>query len=113
MYDYNENKLDVVFPPGDFLAEWLDDQNMTVKQFADLCGKTEKEIQDILDGGHVSSEMATTFEKATKMPAHLWIELQDMFDRYLIRIYREHLDQVGISSNRNRRKEKDQLQTAD
>ena len=113
MYDYDENKMDIVFPPGDFLAEWLEDQRMTVKQFADLCGKPEKEIQDILDGGHISADMATTLEKNTKMPAHLWIRLQEMFDRYFIRIHGEHLAQIGKSSNHNRPKEKGQLQTAD
>lgn len=77
-----ESQLAMAFPPGDFLAEWLEDQNMGVKQFADLCGKPEADIQKIIEGGHVSPEMAMALEKVTKMPARIWNSLQETFDNY-------------------------------
>ena len=84
-----ENQLGIVFPPGDFIAEWFEDQNMTVKEFARLCNKPEKEIQEIIDGGYVSPSMAITLEKVTKMPARLWNELQNTFDSYIRRLAKE------------------------
>ena len=92
MFTFEENKVDLVFPPGAFISEWLEERNMTAKDLARLCEKTEGEIQSLLDGERLTPEMAITLEGVTKMPAHILIGIQTMFNKYLLKIYRE---QVG------------------
>lgn len=84
-----EIKLAIVFPPGDILEEKLEELNMTVQEFARLCGKTEAEIQAFIDGGRVTPTLAKTFENVLHIPAYIWKKHQALYDHYLARLAKE------------------------
>ena len=72
-----------VFPPGDTLCEKLEELGMPVKEFALRCGKPEPTVHDVLRGrSSVTPEMAILFESVLRIPAHVWLNLQSMYDEY-------------------------------
>lgn len=76
----------VVFHPGETLAEKLVEMEMGPKEFAVRTGKPEKTIHAVLKGeSAITPDMAVQFESVTKIPAHFWMNKQRSFDEYLAR----------------------------
>jgi HTH-type transcriptional regulator/antitoxin HigA len=72
--------------PGKTLDEKLEEMGIGPKEFALRTGKPEKTITAILKGdSSITPEMAVTFENATKIPAHFWLNHQLAYDEYIAR----------------------------
>jgi addiction module HigA family antidote len=80
--------------PGETLAEKLEEMKMGPKEFALRTGKPEKTIIAIVKGkSSITSDMAVQFEYVTKIPAKLWMNLQQGYDEYLSRKKRQKVVQ--------------------
>ncbi|WP_420625603.1 ImmA/IrrE family metallo-endopeptidase [Candidatus Poriferisodalis sp.] len=77
---------DTVFPPGDTLAEWLDERGMTQAELAARTGLSTKHVNQIVKGvAPVTPETALGLESVTRVPAHLWNSLEVSYRSYLTR----------------------------
>ncbi|MBR4325809.1 MAG: hypothetical protein IKP73_09830 [Bacteroidales bacterium] len=73
----------VYFHPGVFLTEKLQEMEMSEKQFAEISGLPEKTITLInSEKMDIDSSTAATLEKATRIPATLWLKLQENYNIY-------------------------------
>lgn len=87
---YKLTRLAVVYHPGEILGEKLKEMGMSIKEFAVRATKPEKTIIAVIKGASsITSEMAVSFENVTKIPAHVWLNKQRMYDEYLVRVKRE------------------------
>lgn len=83
-------QLAVVYHPGETLGEKLKEMGMSIKEFAVRTTKPEKTIIAVIKGtSSITSEMAVSFENVTKIPARVWLNMQRMYDEYLVRVKRE------------------------
>ncbi len=72
------------FHPGETLQELLEERNLTKEEFARQCNLPEATISDFLQGkSSVTPSFAEILEKATKMPAKMWLGLQKGYDDYI------------------------------
>ena len=77
---------DTVFPPGDTLAEWLDERGMTQAELAARTGLSTKHINQIVKGvAPVTPETALGLESVTRVSAHLWSSLEVSYRSHLTR----------------------------
>ncbi len=84
--------LPVAFHPGVFLAEKLEELNMSNKEFAVKTGKPEKTITAILKGNSsITPDMAVTFENVLGIPAQMWLNYQRIYDEFKARERKEEL----------------------
>ncbi len=82
----------VVFHPGETLAEKLEEMGMGPKEFAVRTGKPEKTISEILNSkSSITPEMAVQFESVTKIPARFWLNRQRSYDEYMARKKRKRM----------------------
>mgnify|MGYP000846051527 CR=1 FL=1 len=93
----NQYNPQVVFHPGEILAEKLEEMGMGPKEFAVRTGKPEKTIIAILKGeSAITPDMAVLFENVLRIPAHFWLNSQRHFDEYKARERRQELLQQSV-----------------
>ena len=81
-----EIKMNWAIHPGEMLQEKLQEENMSVSEFAAKSQVPEDIVRDILNGdASISSDMAIAFEQVTRIPAHMWINLQHSYDDYILK----------------------------
>src|SRR4051794_34660340 len=77
---------DVVLPPGDTLAEVLEERGMTQAELAARTGLSTKHINQIIKGAAaVTPESARLLERATGLPAKTWNNLEVTYRDFLSR----------------------------
>ena len=77
---------EVVFPPGETLAERLEELGMTQVELAARTGLSTKHINQIIQGAAaVTPETALLLEHATRTPARVWNNLEIAYREYLSR----------------------------
>jgi HTH-type transcriptional regulator / antitoxin HigA len=82
---------DLVLPPGDTLAEVLDDAGMTQAELAKRTGLSTKHVNQIVNGAaSITPETALLLERATGIRARVWSNLEVA--------YREHLSRQEESA---------------
>lgn len=80
----------VYFHPGVMLAEKLQEMGMGAKEFAIRTNKPEKTIFAVIGGtSSVTADMAVAFEEVTRIPSHLWLNMQRAYDEYISRKKRD------------------------
>jgi HTH-type transcriptional regulator/antitoxin HigA len=63
-------------PPGETLAEWLENEDMTQVEFAKRTRLTPKHITQVVKGKvGISPDVALAFERVTSIPARYWNQL--------------------------------------
>lgn len=78
---------DYATPPGETLAEWLDERAMTPAELATRAGMTVTAVSQLIDGAAaLGPDTATRLERATGIPARIWNALEAY--------HREHLPRV-------------------
>ncbi len=93
----NQYNPQIVFHPGETLAEKLEELGMGPKEFAVRTGKPEKTIIAILNGeSSITADMAVLFENVLHIPANFWLNSQRHFDEYKARERRLELLQQSI-----------------
>lgn len=86
MTTINQFNPDIVFHPGETLAEKLEELKMGPKEFAVRTGKPEKTIIAIIKGdSSLTSEMAVLFESVLKIHADFWLKKQLRYEEYKAR----------------------------
>jgi addiction module HigA family antidote len=78
---------DYAVPPGETLIEVLDEQGMSQAELARRTDFSAKHINQIAKGlVPISTETALRLERATGVPARLWINLESRFQEHRARI---------------------------
>ncbi|HEY9476739.1 MAG TPA: helix-turn-helix domain-containing protein [Mycobacteriales bacterium] len=78
---------DYATPPGETLAEWLDEQAMTHAEFAARAGMSTTEVGRIIHGTAVlGPDTVTRLEQATGIPARIWNALESYHRNHLARL---------------------------
>lgn len=68
---------DLAHPPGDFLAEVLEDMGMSQVDLARRMGRPPQAINEIIKGTKaLTPETALQLEQVVAVPAHIWIGLE-------------------------------------
>lgn len=94
----NEYRPDSVTPPGEILAEILEDRGMTQAELAQRTGRPRKTISEIVNAkAAITPDTAIQLERALGIKASFWGKLEANYRDYLARDEeRERLaDQVG------------------
>ena len=72
---------DYVVAPGETLLEVLEEKGMTQVELARRTGLTAKHVNQIVKGqASITAETATKLERATAVPARVWLGLQATYD---------------------------------
>ncbi|WP_425639666.1 HigA family addiction module antitoxin [Algoriphagus yeomjeoni] len=65
----------VISPPGDTLAETIDELKISQTELASRMGRPQKTINEIIQGkAAITSETAIQLERVTDIPANFWLE---------------------------------------
>jgi HTH-type transcriptional regulator / antitoxin HigA len=83
---HNEYIPSEVSPPGETLADILDEHGMTQADLARRVGHAEKTISEIINGkAPITPEMAVKLEMVLGAPAHFWNMRQTHYEEYMAR----------------------------
>lgn len=84
LFEYRPN---YAVPPGDTLTEILDERGMSQAELAQRTDLSSKHVSRIVNG-HVpiSTDVAIRLERATKVPARLWLSLEATYQEQRARL---------------------------
>lgn len=83
----NEYTPDFVSPPGETLAEKLEEFGMTQAELAARTGRPKKTINEIIKGkAPITPETALQFERVLGIPARFWNNREQQYRQYLTRL---------------------------
>ena len=77
---------DFAVPTGDYIGEWLEDNNMRPAELARRVGVSPKHISKVLSGAAVTPEFAAKLELVTGVPAERWMALELTYRAELARL---------------------------
>ncbi|HUX08753.1 MAG TPA: HigA family addiction module antitoxin [Acidobacteriota bacterium] len=79
---------DYAVHPGEILKDELEARGISQKEFAERVGASEKHISEIINAkAPISPEMSVKLETAMQTSAHIWMNLQCMFQAHEARIH--------------------------
>jgi HTH-type transcriptional regulator / antitoxin HigA len=72
---------DWVISPGETLRDWIDENRLSVRSTATVCGRMPVErLRRILDGRQrITRKDADALAVGTRIPARLWLNLERQF----------------------------------
>ena len=77
---------DTVSPPGETLADLLDERHMTQAELATRTGRPAKTISEIINGkAAITPETAIQFERVLGTPAAFWLAREQRYREFLAR----------------------------
>ena len=72
----------IAFHPGQYIAELIEDYNMTQNEFAEKLEVSPKTISKLVNGEEsISDDLAQKLEKFTNISMKTWLNLQASYDR--------------------------------
>ena len=72
----------IAFHPGQYIAELIEDYNMTQNEFAEKLEVSPKTISKLVNGEQsISNDIAQKLEKFTNISMKTWLNLQASYDR--------------------------------
>ena len=75
------------FHPGIYIADLIEDLNMTQEEFAHHLGVTQKKFTRLVNGeDRISHDVANKLSCLTGVSAEGWMSLQNKYDQNLIEI---------------------------
>jgi len=78
---------DYATPPGETLAEWLEEQSMTQAELATRAELSARAVNQIIHGvAPLSQDTALKLERVTGIPARIWNALEAYYREHLTRI---------------------------
>lgn len=86
--------------PGEYLQEWLDENETTQQQAADLLGCSRKLVNEIVNGrAPVTPDTATRLQRVTGISADSWLTFEAAYRAALARLHdqetlSEHADKI-------------------
>ncbi|NCR40756.1 MAG: HigA family addiction module antidote protein [Microcystis aeruginosa W13-11] len=82
----NRYAPDFISPPGETLAEILEERNMSQSELAQRMGRPKKTINEIIKGkAEITIDTALQIELLLGTPASFWIERERLYREYLAR----------------------------
>ena len=82
----NRYAPDFISPPGETLAEILEERNMSQSELAQHMGRPRKTINEIIKGkAEITIDTALQIELVLGTPARFWIERERLYREYLAR----------------------------
>jgi len=82
----NRYAPDFISPPGETLAEILEERNMSQSELAQRMGRPRKTINEIIKGkAEITSDTALQIELVLGTPASFWMERERLYREYLAR----------------------------
>lgn len=83
----NQYHPDKVSPPGETLADLLDERGMSQAELAERTGRPTKTINEIVKGkAMITPETAIQFERVFSVPAEFWNNRETLYRQYLARM---------------------------
>lgn len=79
MTEHYEGEPDYAVPPGEYIAEWLEDHKITQTEFAQRLGVSRKHINRVIAGAALTADMAQRLEFVTGVAARRWLALEAMY----------------------------------
>ena len=77
----NEYKDLIVFHPGQYVEELIEDYNVTQKEFAESLGVSEIKLGKLVNGEEsISNDIARKLAKVTNISMITWLNLQNAYD---------------------------------
>ena len=71
----------IAFHPGQYVAELIEDYNMTQNEFAEKLEVSPKTISKLVNGEEsISDDLAQKLEKFTNISMKTWLNLQNAYD---------------------------------
>ena len=72
----------IAFHPGQYIAELIEDYNMTQNEFAEKLEVSPKTISKLVNGEEsISDDLAQKLDKFTNISMKTWLNLQASYDR--------------------------------
>ena len=72
----------IAFHPGQYIAELIEDYNMTQNEFAEKLEVSPKTISKLVNGEEsISDDLAQKLEKFNNISMKTWLNLQASYDR--------------------------------
>lgn len=99
MSSMKEYKDIVAFHPGYYIAEIIEDMDMSQAEFAARMGTTAKTLSQLINGqANISNDLAKKLSVMMGTSAEVWQNLQNAYDRKLIEIQqaKDFEEQEGI-----------------
>lgn len=70
----------VAFPPGEYLADELEERGWTISEFATIIGRPVQAVSEIINGRkEITPETAREIAAATGTTAETWLRLEDAY----------------------------------
>lgn len=75
-----------ISPPGETIADLLDEGEMTQTELAKRLGVTLKHVNQVVNGGaSISADLALGLEKVFRVPAHFWLNRESLYQADMAR----------------------------
>ena len=95
MSNVKEYKDMVAFHPGYYIADIIDDMEISQNEFAARMGTTAKTLSKLINGqANISNDLATKLSVMLGTSVEVWQNLQNTYDQKLIEI-----QQVSMSAH--------------
>lgn len=72
-------QTDYAVPAGEFIHEWLLENDWTQARLARAMGVTPKHISKLIAGARLTDEVAIQLELVTGVPAHVWMSYENTY----------------------------------
>lgn len=90
MSNTKEYKNEMAFHPGYYIAEIIEEMEISQAEFAARLGTTGKTLSKLLNGkANITSDLAKKLSVMMGTSANLWLNLQNTYDQKLIEIQKE------------------------
>lgn len=96
--------IDYAVAPGEYLEEWIEDQDLSQQRVAALLGSSRKQVNEIVNGrAPITSDTAMRLERVVGIPAKTWLKYEAQYRADLARIADEqdlasHADEIHPSA---------------
>lgn len=81
----------IAVPPGETLAEQLENRGMSLKDFVDSMDMPENTIEDLLRGDiQLTPSIASRLEIALGIPASFWLNYESLYRDTLSKVHEEN-----------------------
>ena len=92
------SEFDFIVTPGDFIEEWLEENDLTQAEFARRLGCSPKHVSQVIHKGDaVTTDFANRLERVTRVPAARWLQLEAF--------YRSECERLALEQDADRVKQ--------
>lgn len=78
--------FDFVVPTGEYIIEWLDENNVTRAGLARQLGCSRKHVTELLQGASLTPDFALRLSRVTGIPADRWMQIESFYRSEVARL---------------------------